>query len=195
MKSLVLDGPYILNKENGSLRHLDRLVPEFHLPDTDPIPIDRFFTIAPPAIRKSRSKTSTIRLPINLVPSSTPQKASAIMTEWHYLEYMASHSVGFDLKNLRYAWSTHGHIFILGEILPPVQGESFWCTKNHPIYIPGGLKPERLLDMEIISSKYLMNVDDILVFTNAENFEIIPGEGFHDLTRSSLRLTSYLSAI
>lgn len=117
------------------------------------------------------------------------------MTEWHCLEYPASHSVGFDLRNLRYAWSTHGHIFILGEALPPVQGESFWCPANQPIYIPGGLKPERLIDMEIMSSKYLKNAGDILIFTNAERFEIIPGEAVHDLTRSSLRLTSYLSAV
>lgn len=169
---------------NGGLTPLSKLPNLKWQLLTDFMPIE-LPTSAFPAVVET---TTAVRL----VVSEQEQKGVALLTDFKdWLNYVET-APDIRLQLLKFAASNTGKVVIIGTILPPIQGQTFWQDEH--VLIPCGQAFEWAMTARLLSKKYKLTKNALLLFSDSLAVELpqrIDLENFVNASRSAVRFTKF----
>jgi MoxR-vWA-beta-propeller ternary system domain bpX2 len=184
IRQLPLVETYILD-ENELLYPLGGVTPIGKLKSlkwmtlTDFIPIELPVSVMPAEV----SETVTIEV----VASQKEQKATALSTTASaWLAYVST-APEARLKRLKFAVSDANNVLVVGEPLPPIEGQTYWLHNN--IFMPSGYDFELPIVSELIYQKENLQNHAFLCFNTEGVPHRIEELDFVLATRSAVRLT------
>jgi MoxR-vWA-beta-propeller ternary system domain bpX2 len=163
----------------GGLTPVSQLKPMNWMSLTDFLPVELPVSVMPAVVSDAVS--------VRVVPSENEQNAVALGTDRAtWLAYIST-AAEARLKRLRFAVSDDNMVLIVGEPLPPIEGETYWL--RHNIFMPVGFDFEFPIVSELLFQKEKLDNQDFLLFNTEGAFYRIEALDFVLATRSAVRLT------
>jgi MoxR-vWA-beta-propeller ternary system domain bpX2 len=184
IRQLPLVETYLLD-ENELLYPLGGVTPVGKLMPMSWMSLPLFMPIELPVSVMPAEVSETVNTQI--VASAKEQKAMALCTtstEW--LAYVIT-APEVRLKRLKFAVSDANNVLIVGEPLPPIEGETYWLSNN--IFMPSGYDFELPIVSELIYQKENLQNQAFLCFNTEGSHHRIEELDFVLATRSAVRLT------
>jgi hypothetical protein len=184
IRQLPLVETYLLD-ENELLYPLGGVTPVGKLKPLSWMSLPLFMPIELPVSVMPAEVSETVT--IQIVASAKEQKAMALSTTaTAWLDYVIS-APEVRLKRLKFAVSDANNVLIVGEPLPPIEGETYWLNNN--IFMPSGYDFELPIVSELIYQKENLQNQAFLCFNTEGSHHRIEELDFVLATRSAVRLT------
>jgi hypothetical protein len=133
---------------------------------------------------------------VHLVVSEQEQKGVALLTAFKdWLNYVET-APDIRLQQLKFAASDKEKVLIMGDVLPPIQGQTFW--QDAQVLIPCGQAFEWAITARLLSKKYKLTKTALLLFSDSLEVELpqrIDLENFVNASRSAVRFTQHKNSI
>jgi hypothetical protein len=184
IRQLPLVSTFVLDENKqlypmGGLTPVSQLKPMTWMPLTDFLPIELPVSVMPALV----SDTVSIRIK----PSEKEQKAVALSTSQAAWLAYATTAPEARLKRLKFAVSDVNTVLVVGEPLPPIEGETYWL--RHNIFMPSGFDFEFPIVSALVFQKEKLENHAFLLFNTEGAYQRIEELDFVLSTRSAVRLT------
>lgn len=129
---------------------------------------------------------------IQLKPTDKVQDGTALLTTLSIWKEYAEAAPEARLRVLRFAASGDGHVLVLGNPLPPIQGREFY--QIHKLLLPSGYVFEASVIADLIQQKQATEQDLLYLFVPSGEVHTMVPSSFVKATRSAVRLTTLTNA-
>jgi hypothetical protein len=177
---------FILN--NGLLFPINGTTPVGKLPNLTWQLLTDFITIEVP--KSALPAVVDVKTGVRLVVSEQEQRGVALLTDFKTWFNYVETAPEIRLNQLKFAVSERGEVVVLGDILPPINGQQFW--QDEQILLPCGKAFEWSITARLLAKKYKLTKRALLLFDDYSETKLpqrIDLEDFMNCTRSAVRLT------
>lgn len=170
----------------GRLTPVGHRLPTERLPEATWQSLTDFLRVRPAAAALPALHVAPIAW--TLVPSEAFQAPQMLMLPFGDFFAWGITAPSVRLQGLRFAVASDGRACVIGEVLPPLRGES-WCVE-HSIATPAGWALPRGLTPALVAGSMRLEAGEIALLHADGAAERVPSESFVELTRSALRATA-----
>lgn len=170
----------------GRLTPLGRRMPTERLPGGAWLPLAEFLRVRPAAAALPALHVAPIAWTV--VPSESFRPAQMLVLPFAEFFTWGITAPSVRFKGLRFAVSADERTCVLGNLLPPLRGES-WCVQDQ-IATPAGWELPRGITPPLVADSMRLRAGETALLHPDGSAERLPGEAFVDVTRSALRATA-----
>ncbi len=183
-KKLPTESIYYLDEDNNIFLP-DKLTPIDKLKKLNWQPINEFIKAEFPKSLSPAKIENVNSYSIKIIPSDKEKKSQALLTDSDLFKNYVISALEVRLAKLIFALSENNQVLIIGDILPPLQGKTYWIKDN--ILLPNGFDFEIPIIAKIISEKIDNKKASYIVFDKESNYQKISKDFFAKVSRYAVR--------
>lgn len=186
---------FFLREQSGLLRKTGSRLAVDALPALQWQPLHELLSIELPPPRFA--STVRGRSPLRLVRDDRPRASSAILTTLGVLADYVDGAPAIRLSPLRFAAAEDGRVLIVGQPVPPLEGEHYWVSGE--IAVRSGWRLAPVCDPVVLQELVQLSAGDVALFRPVEaqaaedvgqfTVRIVAASDFVPVTRGAVRAT------